>query len=534
MKNVTAVLSMLHEDADRNSATRLFRGEPVLRWTFKRLARAKRIESIALICWEEQLNAIAAPSAEAGAFVLAKGPRVELPGLAAITAARRWSDGWRGGLLGTCDFDLGFHAPWYSELAERIETDGLLLIDPAAAMVDPAVLDGLVEHALSHPDAPLVFVPTAPGLGGTLMRRDLIDRLAPLKTHAGKLLHYLPDQLSREPLASDACAPAPLAAVRTPHRFKLDSDRQISRLGAATVSLNGQLISSSAEEIVRRLHAWDAADPLPREVVLEINTNRSTKPIFAPAGVTRPGLTIEQAKSLFAELAGLDDTRLTFAGLGDPLLHPDFFELIHLAHEQAGVAIHVETDLHAVDAYAVARLAAAPVDVVSVHLPALTPETYAAVMGVDGYIAVMENLRAFLAARQDRAVPILAPTFTKCPRNLAEMEPWYDQWLRAAGCAVVRGPSDFAGLIPDVAVSDTSPPKRHACTRLSSRITLLSDGRMVSCEEDAAGRQTLGQIGKDSLQNVWRKRAGALREDHREGRWNDHPLCGKCRAWHRP
>ena len=37
MKNVTAILSMLHEGAGPNSATRLFRSEPVLRWTLKRL-----------------------------------------------------------------------------------------------------------------------------------------------------------------------------------------------------------------------------------------------------------------------------------------------------------------------------------------------------------------------------------------------------------------------------------------------------------------------------------------------------------------
>ena len=36
-QNVTAVLSMLHEPADRNSATRTFRGDPVLAWTLERV-----------------------------------------------------------------------------------------------------------------------------------------------------------------------------------------------------------------------------------------------------------------------------------------------------------------------------------------------------------------------------------------------------------------------------------------------------------------------------------------------------------------
>jgi hypothetical protein len=48
----------------------------------------------------------------------------------AVSASRRWADGWRGGLLSTCDCDLGFHAPWHREIAERVEADAILLVDP--------------------------------------------------------------------------------------------------------------------------------------------------------------------------------------------------------------------------------------------------------------------------------------------------------------------------------------------------------------------------------------------------------------------
>jgi len=79
VNQITAIVSMLHESAASSSATRLFRGEPVLRWTFKRLARSKRLSSLALLCWEDQLETAGPAAAEAGAYVLAKGPRVTLP-----------------------------------------------------------------------------------------------------------------------------------------------------------------------------------------------------------------------------------------------------------------------------------------------------------------------------------------------------------------------------------------------------------------------------------------------------------------------
>ena len=49
--NVTAVLSMVHEAPDGaaggNSATRLFRANPVLHWTLERTSRATRVGSAA-------------------------------------------------------------------------------------------------------------------------------------------------------------------------------------------------------------------------------------------------------------------------------------------------------------------------------------------------------------------------------------------------------------------------------------------------------------------------------------------------------
>ena len=537
MKNVTAILSMLHEGTCPNSATRLFRSEPVLRWTLKRLARATAVESIALLCWEDQMPEVARIAAEAEAFVLAKGPRLALPEVEAVAAARRWSDGWRGGLLSSCDYDLGFYAPWFSELADQLKSEAVVLVDPAAALVDAALLDGLVTHAKDHPEAPITFVPAAPGLGGALVRRELLQKLAATKAHVGRLFHYLPDQVSREPLASDWCAPAPLPVVRTTQRFKLDSQRQIERVSAATISLNGQLISSSAEEIVHRMHALDVIDALPREVVLEINTDRASRPIFWPGAhreISRPKFALSAAPSLFEQLARLDDTRLTIAGVGDPLLHEGLFDLIDLAKVEGICSIHIETDLLETSADKIKRLAASQVDVISVHLPALTALTYAQLMGVDAYARVLENIGIFVAARQGRRVPILVPTFTKCRQNLAEMETWYDQWLRAVGCAVIRGPSEFAGLMPDVSAADMTPAKRRPCARLQSRLTILSDGSIVSCEEDVLARQILGQLGTDAISDIWQKRVSALRSDHREGRWEKHPTCATCKEWHRP
>jgi radical SAM protein with 4Fe4S-binding SPASM domain len=537
-RNVVAVLSMLHESPLRNSATRCFRSRPVLRWTLERLGRARRVDSVVVLCWEDQLEDVFPIAEDMRADVLAKGPRCPIPELDAVSAARRWADGWRGGLLATCEFDRGFHAGYAEEIAGELDTASVLLVDPAAGLIDPALVDSLIVHANEHTSPEICFMPAAPGLTGTLLRRPLLKRLAAARAHAGPLLHYAPDVVSREPLAGESCAPAPTSVVRSTDRFTLDSDRQIERIAAATFALNGQLIASSADNIVARMRDLERLDSTPREVVIELNTARASSPIYWPGRhhkIDRPQMTLHRVQRMFDELAAsADDARVTIAGVGDPLLTRDLlFRVIERAR-QAEIGVHVETDLLDGD---VTALAASEVDVVSVHVPAMTPPTYAAVMGADRYAGVLENIRTFVAerARRGRGLPILVPTFTKCRDNLGEMEAWYDQWLRAVGSAIITGPSDFSGQIPVVAVADMAPPRRRPCNRLWSRMVVHSDGNVVACEQDFAGRKVLGNVDEMTLQEVWKARLAPLRADHRSGDVAAaHPLCGGCREWHRP
>jgi hypothetical protein len=277
---------------------------------------------------------------------------------------------------------------------------------------------------------------------------------------------------------------------------------------------------------------------MPREIVLELNTRRATRPIFwsgETIGISRPELTLELAKRLFDEVSQFDGIRLTLAGVGDPLLASNVVEILDAVVE-VGLHVHLETDLVNLSPEAVARLAVSTVDVISVHLPALSRQTYEGVMGRDGYAQVLENIRRFVSERQARGsgVPILVPVFTKCRKNFGEMEAWYDRWIQAAGSAVIRGPSTYGGRIAETSVADMAPPGRRSCQRLSSRVTILCDGRIVSCEQDALGEQTLGRLGEDSVARVWQEKFSRLRADHLRSQFERLPLCAGCGDWHRP
>jgi len=572
---ITAVISLLHEPAGaRNSAARMFRERPVLAWTLDRLSRAHRIDEVAVLCWDDQADAVNEIAADAAVHVVVKSPRVRIPSIEQVSAAQRWSDGWRGGLLGTCYFDRGFCGAFVVEVVEGLaerrhsharsedvgESEGngggrghgtlvaaeikkeasgsgdlILLVDPSSALVDAELIDALIDHADSHPHRELFFTQAAPGLSGVVLRPALLDRLAKSNAHPGRILAYSPDLPGLDPVTNDMCIPVLPAVARTAHRLLLDSDRQIRRFTSATADLNGHLIASDAEKLIAILDAYPQRDSHPRELVLELTTARSTRPIYAPTthlNLSRGEMPLEAIAKVIDEARGIDDLRLTLAGAGDPLLHSQFTEILQLIAQAKIPAVHLETDLFEIPEAAMAALVNSQIDIITLHLPAITAATYHRVMGVDGYAKVIENLKKLLAKKQ--TPPLIVPTFTKCRENLSEMETWYDHWIRLLGAAVITAPTDYAGQIPDAGVADMSPPGRRPCARLKSRMTILSDARIVSCEQDFLGRQTMGCAKSGRLATVWSGNLAQLSDEHARNNLNDRPVCAACKEWHRP
>jgi hypothetical protein len=480
MTDPTAVLSMIHEYDQRNSATRLFRGEPVLAWTLRRLERSARLAHMVVICWEDQLADVEPIAAGHGANVLVKGPRAALPSVEAVAAVRRWSDGWRGDLRGACDFDLGFHAPWVREAVENLDADAAILVDPAAGLVDPVIIDRLIVRAAEQPNVELVFSHTPPGLGGAVVRMPLLTRLATAELHPGHLLHSSNEQVGI--IACDGALPLPSAVTRAHGSFKLDSHRQIWRITNAMVELNGTLVKSEAEALVTRMSLETYPDPLPRDIVLELTTERSTRPMFLPhrANTSPRQMRVDTALRLFKECSMFDDVRLTLAGSGDPMLANNIGEVIEAAVDAGVHSIRIETDFLEVNAAAAATALAGCVDILAVHLPAATRQSYERVMGVDAYEKAIANIEKFHSQQDvgDRGTPLLIPLFTPTHHNAAEERAWFERWPYGVSAAHAMTPAAAAKLI------------------------VLADGQIVANDKQ---KSTLGIVGQTPIAQAWLK-----------------------------
>jgi hypothetical protein len=220
-----------------------------------------------------------------------------------------------------------------------------------------------------------------------------------------------------------------------------------------------------------------------------------------------------------------------FGGAGDALLHP---------HWQAAAAAAVKVGVVGVTTYGtglddstIAALLDSPVSIVQVNVDAVGEPAYAAFKrgGSAAQVwAAIERLfeRGRAAGREDLMV---VPAMLKTPQTLEEQDEFFERSLKTTGWGLFIEPSTAAGQWPDRAVVHMAPPRRSACRRLETRLTVLSDGTITACEEDI---HAVRPLGKGSILEAWRAGALAgLRRLHEDRQWDQDALCGKCEEFHR-
>ncbi|MFQ6048765.1 MAG: radical SAM protein, partial [Phycisphaerae bacterium] len=453
-------------------------------------------------------------------------------------------DNWRGGIGGTCCFDEQIHPAVLEALARRERADAVVCVPAAAALIDPTIVEAMVEHYRRIADSMrMTFSQAPPGLAPAILATQLLAQLRENRAVPGFALAYRPDQPQADMIAKDCCYKVPAEIIHTAGRFLADCDRGVERIAALLGELDGQDDQLTASAICRwqRERQRGYVEPLPREVEIELTTEdqlpeTTLRPRGSAVGKRGP-IRLDLIDRLAGELGRLDDSLVVVGGFGEPLLHPALAEILGRLRQAGIYGLGLRTNGIGLDAAAIEAICQARVDVVTVLLDAATAETYRRVHGGDYFDQVQANIEALVKARQDRsqAAPLIVPEMTKARDSLGDMEAFFDGWIRRLGWAVIDGYSHYAGQRPDRSVLKMAPPHRWACRRIFARCMVLADGRVLCCDRDFTGSHAVGSLWRDSLAELWHGRAMQhLRTSHLQGRYDGLGLCGSCTDWHRP
>lgn len=540
-----------------SATTEQLAGQSILEHTIGRVAKIHSIRSIVLVHPQGQDPLALVKGRKFGKSLAAYA---DLAGLwdrylPMRQAARKWAmTSWRGGLWGATCFDELLAADALVAAMDRYGADSALLVGADWPLVDPDLCQEILDRHLQSPQAfAFTFCQAPPGLAGTAIGRPLLDAIARKQGLFGQMLAYNPSAPQADSIGRDVCVQVDPQVRMCHYRLVFDTKRSRKLIKSIASDLGEQVTFASAKQVAESIVAMVSTDGLddgllPQMVSLELTPRRLVCGPVVPqhyVDLQRKEMPIDLALSIVEQLGVDGDTVLTLGGLGDALLHKDWFAIICAAREAGVLGVALQTDL-LVDAADLEQLMTAPIDVISVRLNADTAKLYDTVMGVDRFAEVVKSLQSLLAKRHERShgdvgvgsdvpvgLPWIVPHLVKTDQTLTDMETFYDRWCHFAGHAVIEPAQAGCGLAPALSRISMTPPRRHACRQIQRRLTIHSDGCVAQCDQDWLAKGEVADVGVKSLKQIWASMQ-AFRQSHEEGRWDQNPLCQRCQEWFRP
>jgi MoaA/NifB/PqqE/SkfB family radical SAM enzyme len=234
--------------------------------------------------------------------------------------------------------------------------------------------------------------------------------------------------------------------------------------------------------------------------------------------------TIDRLRTLLDTL-GVPDREIRFSpvGLGEPLLHPNIFEVIAYARQKFPQAmIHANTNGLVLKGEHAARLIASGLDRLIISLCYNDPVAYKESLGVDRYAQVVENAKAFLRAKGNRLPNTIVHIFD-VPENSKRFSAFIREWTP------FLNRNDMAGLYHYLPLTDWSPKPgdKAPCNQPWNVLMVDVEGYLFPCCIGVWTRQDddlcLGHI-EDSTADLVEK-LNRVRRRHLD---HDFRICGGC------
>jgi len=435
---------------------------------------------------------------------------------AVVAAGRRWSESsWRGGIGGLTIFDEIICPKIMTTVMEQHNLDAALVVGPDWPLLDPSEetgCDAVVNQFRALPDRrQIVFTQAPPGLVGCVISKSTMAELA-CRDHrqtVGALLTYIPHLPQRDPVTLDMCVKLPANIRNRTERISFDSEERIKHLCKLFEPIGEEILNYNSNHILEMIPQGGFESHLPHEIELELTTDRlvTGPPASLAIETSRPPITQSLLRRITDECSERCDTVITLRGLGDPLLHPEFSDIIKTIRRVGISAIHLHTDLLKPEDL-INKLLHLPIEVISVNVNADKQAVYRNAMSEDCFPDLIANLERLInrrAAMNDGpeflALPWIVPTLARSEANHSNIQPFFDRWVYFLNAAVIEPPpvDDPEDHIIKLPVPQSTRDRRDREVML-----ILSDGSVPLEPDDRLGVNIIGNINDKSVSELWR------------------------------
>lgn len=228
---------------------------------------------------------------------------------------------------------------------------------------------------------------------------------------------------------------------------------------------------------------------------------------------------------------------IRYTGEGEPLIHPEIFDMVSYAVQNSGTTVTITTNGTLNQGSKLEKLMATGVDIIDVSIDAFTPATYAKIR-VNGELPVTRDnvLQLLKMARAPGCRTKVIVSYVEQPQNTSETADFEKYWKdQGADYVVIRRLHTNAGSLVELAESIRESPDQEArrpCLYPWERITLNPRGELSFCPVDWVHGSAIIDFRNTTIKDVWQGEFyQQLREAHLSNNYAQHKFCGQCPDW---
>jgi len=280
----------------------------------------------------------------------------------------------------------------------------------------------------------------------------------------------------------------------------------------------------------------------PKRIILEITSICNSDCTMCPRTAlvrNHEHMDTQLCKKIIKELSEEGISGLWLMNLGEPLLNPDFFEILDFCRSVGNLGpLWISTNGRIFDAAMQKRVLEMPVDFFNYSVNAMTEESYKRVAPSLDFKTSQKNIRDFIKLKKSsgRTRPIIRVQMIEIPYVLGEIDAFIKEFGDKADIVAINKLEKFSQNVQanNVDGQGFSNERIEKCNRLERQdVIIFADGSVTCCDTDFNGCLTIGNLKEHSLREIMNgeKYLGIIRQ-YREGRLHEQALCSKCKDYH--
>lgn len=228
---------------------------------------------------------------------------------------------------------------------------------------------------------------------------------------------------------------------------------------------------------------------------------------------------------------------IRYAANGEPLAHPQGYDMIEHAVKYSGVYVTLTTNGKIMNEKRTQRLLDAGVHMIDISIDAFSPETYAKIR-VKGDLSVTQaNVQRLIKwVRESKSKTKVVVSFVEQPGNTHEVKDFEKFWKdQGASHVIIRRLHSCSGAQVNLVDNQrllARAEERRPCLYPWERIAINARGDLAFCPSDWVHGSYIEDYRKTTIKDTWQGQFYKdLRQAHIDNNYADHKFCGQCPDW---